>query len=143
MVQYTSIYPNPSISKTNCRLLVDLPHGLNVQDSTVSLKLVFTGQDYNFNKLSSSEINSLGEPYDFASIMHYARNTFSRATYLDTILPRRDLSSMVRPEIGQRIRLSKGDISQANKLYRCPSELFVLWSIWKGSKDCLPYMDNG
>ena len=58
--------------------------------------------------------------------MHYARNTFSRGTYVDTILPRRDSSTHVRPEIGQRIKLSPGDISQANKLYRCPSKDFIL-----------------
>ena len=36
------------------------------------------GQEYNFNKLTSEEVNSLGLPYDFDSIMHYARNTFSK-----------------------------------------------------------------
>ena len=45
-------------------------------------------QEYNFNVLGSSEVYSLGEPYDYGSIMHYARNTFSRGTYLDTILPK-------------------------------------------------------
>ena len=81
-----------------------------------------SGQEYNFDELSESEVNSLGEPYDFESIMHYARNTFSKGTYLDTILPRRDPSTLIRPEIGQRVKLSPGDIRQANKLYRCPSK---------------------
>ena len=88
------------------------------------------GQEYNFNKLSPSEVNSLGETYDFESIMHYARNTFSRGTYVDTIVPRRDGVSNIRPEIGQRVRLSPGDISQANKLYSCPSEYFVPLSFY-------------
>lgn len=38
----------------------------------------FSGQEYNFLKMEPGEVNSLGEPYDFDSIMHYARNTFSR-----------------------------------------------------------------
>lgn len=80
-----------------------------------------TGQEYNFNKLTGEEVNSLGENYDFDSIMHYARNTFSRSTFLDTILPREDPNSRHRPEIGQRIRLSSGDIAQANRLYKCPA----------------------
>ncbi|KAI3353391.1 hypothetical protein L3Q82_019924 [Scortum barcoo] len=77
------------------------------------------GQEYNFLKMEPGEVNSLGEPYDFDSIMHYARNTFSRGMFLDTILPSRDENG-VRPAIGQRTRLSKGDIAQARKLYRCP-----------------------
>ena len=36
------------------------------------------GQEYNFNKMGYSEIDSLGEKYDFYSIMHYSRNTFSK-----------------------------------------------------------------
>uniref|UniRef100_A0A4W4EYL9 Metalloendopeptidase n=1 Tax=Electrophorus electricus TaxID=8005 RepID=A0A4W4EYL9_ELEEL len=76
------------------------------------------GQEYNFLKMEPGEVNSLGELYDFDSIMHYARNTFSRGMFLDTILPSRDENG-VRPAIGQRTRLSKGDISQARKLYRC------------------------
>ncbi|XP_041032015.1 tolloid-like protein 2 [Carcharodon carcharias] len=78
------------------------------------------GQEYNFLKMEPAEVNSLGETYDFDSIMHYARNTFSRGVFLDTILPRRDEHGM-RPPIGQRVRLSKGDITQAKKLYRCPA----------------------
>ncbi|KAL5017782.1 hypothetical protein ScPMuIL_003504 [Solemya velum] len=83
-------------------------------------KNIMPGQEYNFNKLTESEVNSLGEQYDYGSIMHYARNTFARATYVDTILPQRKPGMVVRPEIGQRVRLSPGDISQARKLYSCP-----------------------
>lgn len=39
---------------------------------------IMPGQEYNFNKLTEEEVNSLGQPYDYDSIMHYARNTFSR-----------------------------------------------------------------
>ncbi|XP_076614626.1 bone morphogenetic protein 1-like [Chaetodon auriga] len=76
------------------------------------------GQEYNFLKMEPGEVDSLGEVYDFGSIMHYARNTFSRGIFLDTILPRYDING-VRPPIGQRTRLSKGDIAQARKLYKC------------------------
>lgn len=67
-------------------------------------------------------MNSLGLTYDYDSIMHYARNTFSKGTYLDTIQPI-DVPGKKRPEIiGQRIRLSEGDIAQTNLLYKCPSK---------------------
>ncbi|VDK52445.1 unnamed protein product, partial [Anisakis simplex] len=83
-------------------------------------KSIQQSQDYNFDKLKTDEIDSLGEPYDYASIMHYARDTFSRAIYLDTILPKVIMNGR-RPEIGQRIQLSPGDIAQTKKLYKCPA----------------------
>ncbi|KAI4816928.1 hypothetical protein KUCAC02_009228 [Chaenocephalus aceratus] len=67
------------------------------------------GQEYNFLKMEPGEVDS---------IMHYAKNTFSRGIFLDTILPRYDVNG-VRPPIGQRTQLSKGDIEQARKLYKC------------------------
>ncbi|CAL4063003.1 unnamed protein product [Meganyctiphanes norvegica] len=79
-----------------------------------------SGQDYNFNKLTGEEVNSLGQRYDFDSIMHYARATFAKATYLDTIRPRPEPGQEALPEIGQRIKLSEGDIAQTNLLYKCP-----------------------
>ncbi|KAL1489387.1 hypothetical protein ABEB36_014292 [Hypothenemus hampei] len=80
---------------------------------------IMSGQEYNFNKLNDQEVNSLGLTYDYDSIMHYARNTFSKGTYLDTIQPV-DMPGRKRPEIGQRVRLSEGDIAQTNLLYKCP-----------------------
>lgn len=80
-----------------------------------------SGQEYNFNKLSDEEVNSLGLTYDYDSIMHYARNTFSKGSYLDTIQPI-DVPGKKRPEIGQRVRLSEGDIAQTNLLYKCSSK---------------------
>lgn len=50
-------------------------------------KNIMQGQEYNFNKLTKDEVNSLGLAYDYDSILHYATNTFARETYLDTILP--------------------------------------------------------
>ncbi|XP_010209443.1 PREDICTED: tolloid-like protein 1, partial [Tinamus guttatus] len=44
---------------------------------TIIRENIQPGQEYNFLKMEPGEVNSLGEPYDFDSIMHYARNTFS------------------------------------------------------------------
>lgn len=60
--------------------------------------------------------------------MHYARNTFARATYLDTILPRKKEDMLIRPSIGQRVKLSPGDIAQANALYKCPS-MYIMFNL--------------
>ncbi|KAM7369047.1 hypothetical protein PAMP_013346 [Pampus punctatissimus] len=96
----------------------------NIQQGTARFSsmtvCISIGQEYNFLKMEPDEVDSLGEVYDFGSIMHYARNTFSRGVFLDTILPRYDVNG-ARPLIGQRTRLSKGDISQARKLYKCTS----------------------
>lgn len=79
---------------------------------------IMLGQEYNFNKLTVEEVNSLGQTYDYDSIMHYARNTFSKGSFLDTILPL-EVHGKKRPEIGQRIKLSASDIAQTNLLYKC------------------------
>ena len=36
--------------------------------------------------MPEGEVDSLGEEYDYESIMHYARNTFSRGTYVLTFI---------------------------------------------------------
>lgn len=46
---------------------------------------ILNGQEYNFNKLSEDDVNSLGLPYDYHSIMHYARNTFSKCKSLRNV----------------------------------------------------------
>uniref|UniRef100_A0A8C5ZTN2 Metalloendopeptidase n=1 Tax=Marmota marmota marmota TaxID=9994 RepID=A0A8C5ZTN2_MARMA len=43
-----------------------------------------------------------------------------RGIFLDTIVPKYEVNG-VKPPIGQRTRLSKGDIAQARKLYKCPA----------------------
>lgn len=36
--------------------------------------------------MPEGEVDSLGEEYDYESIMHYARNTFSRGTYIYKVI---------------------------------------------------------
>ncbi|KAM7538912.1 hypothetical protein Aperf_G00000048657 [Anoplocephala perfoliata] len=84
----------------------------------ILLDNVVEGQDFNFKKMDSGEVNSLREPYDYSSIMHYAKGTFAKANKDETIRPK---ACCPRPPIGQRIQLSPGDVRQTNKLYGCPS----------------------
>ena len=72
---------------------------------------------HNFERKNATEINSLGEKYDYNSIMHYSSRSFSVDVNRRTILPTKRYKM-----IGQRIQLSIGDIRQANKLYNCKSD---------------------
>ncbi|XP_050301020.1 bone morphogenetic protein 1-like isoform X2 [Anthonomus grandis grandis] len=81
---------------------------------------IMKGQQTNFQKLPTDQVTSLGLKYDYDSIMHYARNTYSINVYLDTIQPVGIPQGKKVPEIGQRIGLSAGDIQQTQILYNCP-----------------------
>lgn len=85
---------------------------------TINKENIMKGQEYNFDVLSREDVDSLGLPYDYNSIMHYAKNTFAKNVYLETIQPI-GLSKSQHMEIGQRLRLSTGDIIKANRLYKC------------------------
>ncbi|CAL1537018.1 unnamed protein product [Lymnaea stagnalis] len=87
----------------------------------IILENVIENKEGNFNKMKPEEVFSLEEKYDFDSIMHYGRNTLARNAYKDTIVPKRLPGSAQRPDIGQRSKLSPGDIRQTNKLYKCAS----------------------
>nr|VZI14714.1 unnamed protein product [Spirometra erinaceieuropaei] len=71
-----------------------------------------------FAKRPSTYIDSLGEPYDYESIMHLKANEFTIPGKNETIRPRK---CCPRPQIGQREKISEGDARQVNKLYKCPS----------------------
>jgi len=70
-----------------------------------------------FAKLSSSEMTTLGTPYDFQSIMHYSPYIFAVDGSKPTITPKLSLANGV--QIGQRLRLSTQDVKRIQLLYSC------------------------
>ncbi|XP_031559878.1 tolloid-like protein 1 [Actinia tenebrosa] len=78
------------------------------------------GEEHNFQKLTNRDIDSRNEDYDYGSIMHYGKYTFSTSKNHVTILPKRNPFSRMVPIIGQREKLSNGDVRQTHKMYRCP-----------------------
>ncbi|XP_057332105.1 protein tolkin-like [Microplitis mediator] len=64
-------------------------------------------------------VNTLKQPYDYSSIMHYLPFALANKPNTDTIIPKQKVDGRI-PEIGQRIGLSKGDITATNLLYSCP-----------------------
>nr|VZI50833.1 unnamed protein product [Spirometra erinaceieuropaei] len=73
---------------------------------------------FNYDKKGTDVIDSLGEPYDYYSIMHYHDAAFIKPDKNQTMRPTKCCPN---PKIGHAITPSVGDIRQANKLYNCPS----------------------
>ncbi|XP_078360166.1 zinc metalloproteinase nas-15-like [Oculina patagonica] len=71
------------------------------------------GMAYNFKKYTHGQIDSLGSPYDYNSIMHYGKRDFAKWPWMTTIRAKNGAS------IGQRRHLSPLDIQQMNKFYNC------------------------
>ncbi|XP_059620608.1 seminal metalloprotease 1-like [Phlebotomus argentipes] len=67
----------------------------------------------NFEKFDDTVISHFGVRYDYDSVMHYPRTAFTMNDE-DTIVPLDP-----EAEIGQRVRLSQGDIDRLNNMYDC------------------------
>ncbi|XP_078540501.1 astacin-like metalloendopeptidase isoform X2 [Lissotriton helveticus] len=78
----------------------------------VQLQNIAEGEWGNFRK---QETNNLDLPYDFESVLHYGRYTFSKTPGQPSIIPKPDPNV----EIGQRYGLSPLDVAKLNKLYSC------------------------
>ncbi|XP_062291182.1 high choriolytic enzyme 1-like [Scomber scombrus] len=70
-----------------------------------------SGQEHNFKKVQT---NNLGTPYDFNSVMHYSKYTFSK-NGKPTIVAK----SNPNLDFGRATTLSANDIARVNKLYNC------------------------
>ncbi len=74
------------------------------------------GTESNFAKYGEVDIDLLGTPYDYGSVMHYEANAFSK-NGLRTIVPTQNASAI----IGQRVGLSPIDILEVQRYYGCVS----------------------
>lgn len=86
-------------------------------------------EDHNFNKYSHSDIDLLKVPYDFDSIMHYGRKSFSK-NGKDTI---RSIQDPNRP-LGQRDGFTDLDVHEINALYDYAAN--GSWSSWSEFGPC-------
>ncbi|XP_020607315.1 meprin A subunit beta-like [Orbicella faveolata] len=75
--------------------------------------LSYSDKKHNFRKYNRTQVDSLGVPYDYLSVMHYSSTAFGNGR--TTIIAKEP--SVV--QLGQRIGLSPMDIKQADLLYEC------------------------
>ena len=85
-------------------------------DKTISLS--YTPDHYKQFEIRKRGVTTLGQPYDFQSIMHYSNKEFSKNNK-DTI---QALSDPNMP-LGNVNSLSAVDVLQINLLYNCPEAL--------------------
>ena len=85
-------------------------HSRADRDQHVAIVWENIGPEYHHNFNIKFSGHERIRPYDFASIMHYPHNAFSR-NGRPTIIPKEDL------EMGQRVELSAGDVFLINTLY--------------------------
>ena len=85
---------------------------------------IVDGREHNFMKRNKFEVDSQGAGYDFASVMHYRLNSFSKSKSegLNTlkVIDEEEYKRQGSPVIGDVPTLSKLDVTQLNRLYNCP-----------------------
>jgi hypothetical protein len=75
----------------------------------------------NFKRLTKEKSSSFGTPYDYKSIMHYSPYAFAIDEESPTMVAR------INPEMnnrfmGQRNKLSPGDVVRINRMYECSDD---------------------
>ncbi|KAM8938763.1 astacin-like metalloendopeptidase [Pelodytes ibericus] len=73
----------------------------------------------NFDKVDTE---NMGLPYDYFSVMHYGRYSYTNTSAQATLMPKPDSTV----EIGQRYGFSPLDVSKIKKLYECEQCSFLL-----------------
>ncbi|CAJ0566178.1 unnamed protein product, partial [Mesorhabditis spiculigera] len=80
----------------------------------VNFQNIASGYAGSFDKRSPALSQSLGIPYDYGSVMHYAINSFSKSFGSDTITPMRSQFSYT---IGNRVEPAFYDYKAVNLMY--------------------------
>uniref|UniRef100_UPI003AB03ED1 meprin A subunit beta-like n=1 Tax=Centroberyx gerrardi TaxID=166262 RepID=UPI003AB03ED1 len=73
----------------------------------------------NFKKLSPSAATTFNAPYDYASVMHYGKNTFSKNSGFTIMTKLPEYQNV----IGQRMEMSSIDVLKLNHLYNCGASI--------------------
>lgn len=79
----------------------------------IAYENIQSGTENNFNTYGADVISNLGVEYDYGSVMHYSKTSFS-VNGEDTIIALRDLNGQT---MGQRLQMSVNDIARLNRMY--------------------------
>ncbi|XP_057333587.1 protein tolkin-like isoform X2 [Microplitis mediator] len=80
---------------------------------------IMSGDKINFEKIPKNESTTLGQPYDYSSIMHYDGTVSAKYFFLATMKPLKKVNGKW-PVLGGDYDLSRGDVVTTNLLYHCP-----------------------
>ncbi|NXL70884.1 MEP1B protein, partial [Leptocoma aspasia] len=86
---------------------------------TIVWDRIESGKEHNFNKYNDKRSDFLNVPYDYNSVMHYSKMSFSNGTEPTIITNIPDFINV----IGQRMDFSEYDLQKLNRLYNCTSSL--------------------
>ncbi|XP_073249502.1 meprin A subunit beta-like isoform X2 [Porites lutea] len=89
------------------------------------------GMEGQFNKYKHSKVDSIGFDYDYSSLMHYGKVTFSRNG-------KPTIRALNNPymSLGRGGGFSELDIKKMNALYDCKNEQELGWSEWSAYTPC-------
>ncbi|XP_070188360.1 hatching enzyme 1.2-like [Littorina saxatilis] len=85
---------------------------------TIHTDNIASQHQHDFTKHTSNDMNLLGTPYDFGSVMHYGAYTFAVDKSHPSISPKTGYANGVT--MGQRLAMSTQDVARIQKLYGCP-----------------------
>ncbi|XP_026121721.1 meprin A subunit beta-like [Carassius auratus] len=82
---------------------------------TIMWDQIEEGHKHNFNLHNETESSSLGVPYDYSSVMHYSKKSFSKGSEPTIVTKIPEFLDV----IGQRMEFSDSDLIKLNRLYNC------------------------
>ncbi|XP_077348744.1 meprin A subunit beta-like [Lithobates pipiens] len=104
---------------------------------TIAWANIQSGKLSNFNLYDSSKSTFLDVPYDYTSLMHYGKKSFSTGNA--TIIPK---YAQFYNIIGQQTDFSARDVLKLNRLYNCSSSVTFLDSCNFESDDLCGMLSN-
>ncbi|XP_059369045.1 meprin A subunit beta-like isoform X1 [Carassius carassius] len=89
---------------------------------TIMWDQIEEGKEQNFNSYDETVSSSLGVPYDYGSVMHYSKTSFSKGSEPTIVTKIPEFLDV----IGQHMEFSDSDLIKLNRLYNCTTASIFL-----------------